>query len=108
MDPVVIAALFTLVGTIVLATFSLRTGRGQLNEAASGNLRDDLLALAAQQDAKIAQQDAKIERQDAKIEALRLENADLQHRVYFYQEWGRWATEPVPRTPPPWRQPPVT
>ena len=108
MDPVVIAALFTLIGTIVLATFSLRTGRGQLNEAASGNLRDDLLALSAQQDAKIAQQDAKIERQDAKIEALRVENASLQSRVWELQEWGRWATEPVPRTPPLWGRPPVT
>lgn len=95
MDPTVIAAIFALVGSVMISAFSMRTSKGQLASSAGDNLRDDLLQ-------RVEQLEGKVERQEAKIDELRRENTDLHHKVYFMTEWGRWVTGDVPRTPPHW------
>lgn len=103
MDPTVVAALFALVSSILIAAFSMRSGKGQLANSASDSFRDDLLERVEQQDQKIARQDEKIERQDARIERLLSENGELKAHIVVLTQWGKWSDQPIPREPPPWR-----
>lgn len=103
MDPTVIAAIFALASAITVGAFSMRTGRGQLANAAGDNLRDDLLQRIDQQNERITALEAKGERQELRIDRLQLENSDLRAHIVVLRQWGMWSDQPIPREPPPWQ-----
>ena len=117
MDPIVTAALIAMISGIVLFLFTLKGNKGQQLQAAGDSLRDDLLAQATRQDAKIERLEARVDRLENENGDLRRSNRDLEAKVEDLEDlreehiarievltlWGSSSLEAPPRTPPHWR-----
>lgn len=115
-DPIIVAAIiggiFTLTASaaaIIIAMLSRRDAAAQA--AAHSTVADAQNALIGRLQVDQAHSDAVITRGRAEISELRtrvdhLEEADGEKtaRIHVLTEWGRWSTDPTPRTPPAWRQ----
>jgi hypothetical protein len=114
MDSGVVAALITGFMAIILAAYAwIRYGR--TNKAPGGadpTPQEEIRDLAAEHPGTVI--DGRTVVSMSKVlttlmddmEQFRQDRADMSQRITALEWWGSTTTDPVPRTPPPWHNPP--
>lgn len=107
-EPIIIAALiagtFTLAGSVLAIVIAVLNRRDNAAQAAAhAAVADAQNKLIERLQVDQGRSDLQTTRLQERVDRLEDADGEKDARITVLTEWGRWSTEPTPRTPPAWR-----
>lgn len=96
-EPIVIAGALSAIAVVLAAVLPILANRSQV---AFIKVLQSQLKIEREERVRLS---TRVDDLDAKYDAAVVESGTLKLRTTQLEEWGRWTTADVPRTPPEWR-----